>query len=47
MTFRIALEKNIKTTKIKNDYRLQEYLKIVRNPADRISITKLRLGVHT
>ena len=28
-------------------YRLEEYLKIVRNPANRISMTKLRLGVHT
>ena len=26
---------------------MEEYLKIVRNPAHRISITKLRLGVHT
>ena len=32
---------------IKKDYRLEEYLKIVRNPAHRISMTKLRLGVHT
>ena len=32
---------------IKKDYRLEEYVKIVRNPAHRISITKLRLGVHT
>ena len=32
---------------IKKDYRLEEYLKVVRNPAHRISITKLRLGVHT
>ena len=29
---------------IKKDYRLEEYLKIVRNPAHRISMTKLRLG---
>ena len=28
---------------IKKDYRLEEYLKIVRNPAHRISMTKLRL----
>ena len=32
---------------IKKDYRLEEYLKIVRNPAHRMSMTKLRLGVHT
>ena len=32
---------------IKKDYRLEEYLTIVRNPAYRISMTKLRLGVHT
>ena len=32
---------------MKKDYRLEEYVKIVRNPAHRISITKLRLGVHT
>ena len=32
---------------IKKDYRLEEYLKIVRNPAHRITMTKLRLGVHT
>ena len=32
---------------IKKDYRLEEYLKIVRNPVHRISMTKLRLGVHT
>ena len=32
---------------IKKDYRLEEYLKIVRNPAHRISMTKLRLGAHT
>ena len=33
--------------RIKKDYHLEEYLKIVRNPAHRISMTKLRLGVHT
>ena len=32
---------------IKKDYRLEEYLKIVRNPAHRISMTKTWLGVHT
>ena len=32
---------------IKKDYRSEEYLKIVRNPVHRISMTKLRLGVHT
>ena len=32
---------------IKKDYHLEEYLKIVRNPAHRIIMTKLRLGVHT
>ena len=26
---------------------MEEYVKIVRNPAHRISITKLQLGVHT
>ena len=46
-TFRLSLHKNIQTRKLKKDYRLEEYLKIVRNPAHRISMTKLRLGVHT
>ena len=32
---------------IKKDYRLEEYLKIVRNQAHRISIPKLKMGVHT
>ena len=32
---------------LKKDYRLKEYLNIVRNPAHRISMTELRLGVHT
>ena len=32
---------------INKGYRLEEYLKIVRNPAHGISMTKLRLGVHT
>ena len=32
---------------IKNDYHLEDYLKTIRNPAHRISITKLRLGVHS
>ena len=32
---------------IKFDYQLEDYLKTMRNPAHRISMTKLRLGVHT
>ena len=32
---------------IKNDYHLEDYLKTIRNPAHRISITKLRLAVHS
>ena len=32
---------------IKKDHCFEQYLKIVRNPAHRISMTKLRLGVHT
>ena len=32
---------------IKNDYHLEDYLKTIRTPAHRISITKLRLGVHS
>ena len=32
---------------IKFDYQLEDYLKTIRNPAHRISMTKLRLGVHT
>ena len=32
---------------ITKDCRLEEYLKVVRNPAHRISMTKLGLGVHT
>ena len=32
---------------IKNDYQLEDYLKTIRNPAHRISITKLRLGLHS
>ena len=32
---------------IKKDYHLKEYLKIVRNPAHRISMTTLRSRVHT
>ena len=32
---------------IKNDYHLEDYLKTIRNPAHRISITKLRLRVHS
>ena len=38
---------NYTNKKIKKDYRLEEYLNIVRNPAHRISMTKLQLGVHT
>ena len=44
---RIALDKNIQTRKLKKDYRLEAYPKIVRNPAHRVSTFKLRLGVHT
>ena len=32
---------------IKKNYQLEEYLTTVRNPAHRISITRLRLGVHS
>jgi len=32
---------------IKKQYQLEEYLKIIRNPAHRINITKLRPGVHS
>ena len=32
---------------IKKDNRVEKYLQIVRNPAHRISMTKLRLGFHT
>ena len=32
---------------IKHEYQLENYLKNIRNPAHRISITKLRLGVHS
>ncbi|XP_078346867.1 uncharacterized protein LOC144632140 [Oculina patagonica] len=32
---------------VKKDYQLEEYLTTVKNPAHRISITKLRLGVHS
>ena len=31
---------------IKKDYQLEEYLKTVKNPAYRVSMTRLRLGVH-
>ena len=33
--------------KLKNYYQLEHYLKTIRNPAHRISITKLRLGAHS
>ena len=32
---------------IKHEYQLENYLRNIRNPAHRISITKLRLGVHS
>ena len=32
---------------VKFDYQLEDYLKTIRNPAHRISMTKLRLGVHS
>jgi len=32
---------------VKKDYQLEEYLTTVKNPAHRIKITKLRLGVHS
>ena len=32
---------------IKHEYQLENYLKNIRKPAHRISITKLRLGVHS
>ena len=32
---------------IKKDYQLEEYLNTVKNPAHRISMTRLRLGVHS
>ena len=32
---------------IKKDYQLEEYLKTVKNPAHRVSMTRLRLGVHS
>ena len=32
---------------VKFDYQLEDYLKNIRNPAHRISMTKLRLGVHS
>ena len=32
---------------MKKDYHLEEYLKTVRNPDHKISMTKLRLGVHS
>ena len=32
---------------IKHEYQLENYLKNIRNPAHGISITKLRLGVHS
>ena len=32
---------------VKFEYQLEDYLKTIRNPAHRISMTKLRLGVHS
>ena len=32
---------------IKKDYQLEKYLKTVKNPAHRESVTRLRLGVHS
>ena len=32
---------------IKKDYQLEEYLKTVKNQAHRVSMTRLRLGVHS
>ena len=32
---------------VKHNYQLEDYLRTVRNPAHRISMTKLRLGVHS
>ena len=32
---------------VKFDYQLEDYLKTIRNPAHRISMTKLHLGVHS
>ena len=36
-----------KHKEIRNDRHLEDYLKTIRNPAHRISITKIRLGVHS
>ena len=32
---------------VKFDYQLEDYLRTITNPAQRISMTKLRLGVHS
>ena len=32
---------------VKYDYQLEDYLRTIRNPAHRISMTKLRLGLHS
>ena len=32
---------------VKYDYQLEDYLRTIRNPAHRISMTKLRLRVHS
>ena len=32
---------------VKHNYQLEDYLRTIRNPAHRISMTKLRLGVHS
>ena len=33
--------------RVKHNYQLEDYLRTIRNPAHRISMTKLRLGVHS
>ena len=41
-----APERNLHI-EVKFDYQLEDYLRTIRNPAHRISMTKLRLGVHS
>ena len=46
-TWMVDSRKKFTHKEVKNDFQLEDYLKTIRNPAHRISITRLQLVVHS